>query len=342
MALIKVYSASIRVWGVQGAKSLEGGVQDLPRKEAEEFVKKVFGMLDKVRKLKTGKALIAAMDATGHQCHIFRSTMTIGFDAAAKAYPETVANSVNARVRSFRPEQLNVATDFKTEKFMKGYEKDLAGTSAPRTISDAAPELANILLRATRAGFTRQGIATKVGITPDLFRRMEQGLAPIDDNTYWKLAFLLYDFMKPGPGTSTQIRHSGTHAARAVPGGVNVEELPGGKAPKFNPKKTWEDVPDYITMGHELVHAWRMMAGKRLVRDGWEEEAMTTGIPPFLYGKFTENMLRLDARLPMRPIYACRAINSNWMEDQRAISGKGHETWATKVLRDVEANRAKA
>lgn len=39
-------------------------------------------------------------------------------------------------------------------------------------------------------------------------------------------------------------------------------------------------VPVEIMPGHEPIHAWRMMVGRRIVNDGWEE-AMTTGIDPF-------------------------------------------------------------
>ena len=56
-------------------------------------------------------------------------------------------------------------------------------------------------------------------------------------------------------------------------------------------------------LGHELIHAWRMMAGRRIVTQGWEEEAMTAGVGPFLNWKFTENSLRSELKLPLRAKY---------------------------------------
>ena len=52
------------------------------------------------------------------------------------------------------------------------------------------------------------------------------------------------------------------------------------------------DDPGFIILGHELVHVWRMVTGVRIFQGGWEEEAMTTGLPPFLNMEFSENKLR--------------------------------------------------
>ncbi len=62
--------------------------------------------------------------------------------------------------------------------------------------------------------------------------------------------------------------------------------------------------PDYIQLGHEMIHAWRMMTGRRIVGTNmWEEEAMTVGLSPFANLRFTENALRRDAKLPARLKY---------------------------------------
>jgi hypothetical protein len=49
---------------------------------------------------------------------------------------------------------------------------------------------------------------------------------------------------------------------------------------------------------HELVHAWRNVAGLRLFDDAQacgldDDEVMTTGFPPYTYEKYTENKFRL-------------------------------------------------
>ena len=56
--------------------------------------------------------------------------------------------------------------------------------------------------------------------------------------------------------------------------------------------------PPGIGLAHELVHAWRNSTGNRLFDDAVgcsvdDDEIMTTGIPPYMEGKFTENHFRV-------------------------------------------------
>ena len=118
----------------------------------------------------------------------------------------------------------------------------------------------------TASGMPRKMVATLVGVSLLDLTHMEEGTKEVDNDTYIKLATLLYPFLTPGPGSDSAIRFAPI-----------AEE------------------PDFLLLGHELIHGWRMMTGMRITDDNnfsWEEEAMTTGIPPFVNFKYTENKLR--------------------------------------------------
>ena len=52
------------------------------------------------------------------------------------------------------------------------------------------------------------------------------------------------------------------------------------------------------------------MAGRRVVFNGWEEEAMTSGIGPFSNWKLTENDFRRDLNLKRRKTYLDNTCSS--------------------------------
>ena len=65
--------------------------------------------------------------------------------------------------------------------------------------------------------------------------------------------------------------------------------------------------PPAIGLAHEFCHAWRNAAGLRFYADNEnDDEVMTTGFPPYLYEKISENMFRSqwkEAMLDMRTDY---------------------------------------
>lgn len=126
---------------------------------------------------------------------------------------------------------------------------------------------------------------------------MCDGTQRIDDNDYLKICIAYYEHLSPGPGCDTQVK--------LVPK-IRVPAANGS----FNPKQDPDAVPAEIMLGHELIHAWRMMVGRRIVNDGWEEEAMTTGIGPFAYLSMTENRLRQEAGYHKRTAYRHPVFNS--------------------------------
>jgi hypothetical protein len=68
------------------------------------------------------------------------------------------------------------------------------------------------------------------------------------------------------------------------------------------PSQCWSDGQNTLRyptlcLGHELVHAWRGMTGRRLLVGSQAthndiEEVITTGLPPYQYEKYSENIFR--------------------------------------------------
>jgi hypothetical protein len=124
------------------------------------------------------------------------------------------------------------------------------------------------------------------------------------------MSLVLYDFLTPGPGCATSIRFQSYDSFRRDFGG-DFDELEVGA---FETKKNvWRNLMSVI-LGHELIHAWRMMTGKRLVFAGaWEEEAMTTGVGPFLDWSPSENSMRKEFSMPLRAKYQTGSCASGMM-----------------------------
>jgi hypothetical protein len=80
----------------------------------------------------------------------------------------------------------------------------------------------------------------------------------------------LYDFLQPGTGESCYVNFN------------HLRDNLSDDHRKYLPQGlTWQNRPPAVALGHELIHAWRVMSGRVLFRYGWEEEAMTVGLPPF-------------------------------------------------------------
>jgi hypothetical protein len=151
---------------------------------------------------------------------------------------------------------------------------------------------------------------------------MFMGEKAIDDKTYYTISFLFYDFLTPGVGCATSIRFQPYDSFRRDFQGDFGELEIGRMETKRN---LWRNLMAVI-LGHELIHVWRMMTGKRLVFAGaWEEEAMTTGVGPFLNWTPTENSLRQEFRMPLRDKYQTGTCASAMMMDIMVRMNFGNE-----------------
>jgi hypothetical protein len=231
----------------------------------------------------------------------------------------------DAMVRTFRPRHKNLP------QMMRGRDKNLVTEQNKKGMSEAelgwregfreivghketkgekAPELIRIMDRArTKYSDPWRLCEQLTGKSREQLNLMAVGELAIDDNTYFKICVFFYPFLNPGPGTDTQVRLQFEVGLR----GFELN-LKGGYDYKNDPHAVRSD----IMLGHELIHAWRMMNGRRIVIQGWEEEAMTVGLAFAAGWPMTENQLRVEAGHPRRNKYSGMVDNSSdWAVGQR-------------------------
>ncbi len=238
---------------------------------AAAFNTKVIASLDQLKTLPTGAQLLAEIDGSGHVLYIISGADNFADGSCVIPYPGDMKTSEERFIKSIRPPAAP-----KLKKMMKEgmwVNPKQAYTSVLTHALDRA--------HALNSGLTRAAIAALIGISPAWLQEMEDGTRPIPDTEYYKLCLYLYDVIESGKGCDAEMRVVFTQA----------------KDP---------DDPLYIIIGHELIHAWRIMKGRRVFETGWEEEAMTTGLPPFANLAFSENKLRVEAGLPVRAGYSAR------------------------------------
>jgi len=321
MPVTFAYSPAITIAGTEGSHAANAVA--LPNREANAFIKNVRAAFKRLDKLGTGHALITAINSSGHHVTIFRSATdpkkpNEWLGACSQGNPEGIATEIACSIVSFRPRSKNLPIvgnlmQKKGERpannrdqgaykpFYDTYKADLAalGGSALQSKAQAAGELDVVLTRAGNGDLARgrrmAEMLTNVSVAN--LAAMAQGTQSISDNVYYKICFFFYDFLTPGPGVNTCVR---------LPPEVRMAGLQGG----YKPKTDSTAVPPEILLGHELIHSWRMLVGRRVVRQGWEEEAMTTGLGMFRPWKFTENRLRSEAGLPLRSTYNDGTLSS--------------------------------
>lgn len=305
-----LYSAGVNIAGTVGVRW--GQRRDLANDEADAFIAVVRTHLDQLKMMPLGDELLTAIGQSGRRVTIFACDPAYASKGSVTLMEQQdAANDLARMIKPFRaPDEKLVAAIHKDEAkrnaFITAAPKTLQSSGAPMMGGHRAPpnpgpngpvigghrppavttrsiysaELSAILDRASPT-LSRAQVAKLAGRTPDELAQMEAGTLAIDNDTYYRLAFTLYEWLTPGKGVNTVIRYVTTIT-------------------DFDKKKS--DI-SCIVLGHELIHAWRMMTGRRIVPSGWEEEAMTTGIPPFVNFKFTENKLRMQCGMPLRAHY---------------------------------------
>jgi len=297
----RFYSNQIQIFGFEGENLKKG--QALGMERGKQFVDFISKALDKLQTLPTARQLIGQIDASGKTVTIFKCPDSTKGSSTAKTatFPEDdgIYALINSQIRPFRAVQLNVPLNADATQ-IESRKDFFAGTGLPQSGREAAPELLRILLRAKRK-YPKPGafISQIAGKTQKELVDMVYGRAVMDRETYFKICLHFYEFLTPGAGVNTQLR-------------MEWKEEFNDSGRKYDPKKEFDDAPAFLVLGHELIHAWRMMLGKRIVEDGWEEEAMTTGVGAFAGWPITENALRAELGFPRRPYYgACSTVGSN-------------------------------
>ena len=256
--------------------------------------------LDAIKRLATGARLLAEIDASGHVVEICRTWTAEdgncqgGSDDDEMVFP---LNGVFSDGTTVLHEVLKAATyDLSGRSKLKKFFK--IGKTKPRFLK-------------------RDAIARLVGVTQIDLEAMEKGKKAIPPPVDARLRSYLYDFLLPGKGCSCYVEFNYLRD--------NLSEDHKKYLPATH---TWENRPPTIALGHELVHAWRAMTGMVLFDYGWEEEAMTVGLPPFSFMEFTENKLRIEyGGLAIRPDYQNIRTKTALTEGQKLGVDRSNMAW---------------
>jgi Effector protein len=307
--------------GWQGKSLAQGKVLDMG--EFVPFRDRIVVLLEKIRATNTGVLLFQTILKTGKTVRIH--TGDDWDDNAAKMDPNISANGVAAAVKPFRPAHYNVELTLKgNEKAWRGQDirddrsvqkaqikAQMATLGQATHKAETAPVLKAVLNR-THLGMNLDPQITnnrfinpmtqlpqRLNISANDFDDMVNAMRYMPDAVYYPLCFLLYDYMLPGAGTDTQVR---VMNAKTFEHDFNNDLQSESKMTRG--KQETAVRLDAVVLAHELIHAWRMMSGRRIVSGGWEEEAMTSGIGPFSSWRMTENSFRSDLGLKQRRTYA--------------------------------------
>jgi hypothetical protein len=262
-----LYSQAIEILSREGQRRLNDA-QPIQGEPARNFLNAVRRALAMLETLPTGAALLGEIAASNHKLYIFKGVDNSADGSCVVPYPGDIRSSEGRFIKPLRP-----PGKYKQDAMIQ----QNVWLPAMQTYT---LELKRLIERAGQKNpaLNKSTIASIVGVPPNWIDEMIAGKRPLEDDEYYRLVLYLYEYLEPGAGSDAEMRVV-----------LTQEELPND--------------PLWIVIAHELVHAWRIMNGRRIFEGGWEEEAMTTGIPPFTSMKFTENRLRVEGKLPPRPNY---------------------------------------
>ena len=288
-----LYNSGIMVAGTSGTDF--NNKQAMPFAEGKTFVDEVVSRLDKLNSKATGKKLLKAIKHTGKRVTIYayddNAPAGVGGKIVTNPQPQGLPSVINSMITPFRGNAQNVG--HRTKENPQGYQswKTQLNQSGLRVKTQQAKSTFGQILRNIALQFPSSSpyelIAKYTGMkVPDVID-VENGYRKLTDDEYYRIAFCFYDCMVPGAGINCSVRYT-------------IHEL--------------EEPEGTVALGHELIHAWRKMAGRCVVQSGWEEEAMTTGLWLFSSWEFTENRLRDELGLSRAKNYGCsNNLSSNLM-----------------------------
>jgi hypothetical protein len=294
MPLNAWYSVGIRIYGKRGSQFATAA--ELPTNEAKEYINNVKTWLSKLRRLPTGDALVQEIDGSGHICYIMQSDPVKG--NMATQYAPNPADKTDMLRRQLAgmaapitpPKKILIPDKNVMGQAYNDLKNKLANIGAPLHKTDTNSNFIQLISNMSSAGLNNpaQKIANATGKSLFVVTNWMTGNDSPDRTDYFKIVAAFYDYFPRGAGVDTCVQ--------------------------MTPGKDKES-PEYIQLGHELIHAWRMMTGRRIVGgNSWEEEAMTVGLSPFANLRFTENRLREEAKLKTRLKYGGMAVASTeWM-----------------------------
>jgi hypothetical protein len=321
---------AIQIYGWVGNSTTDPNGRTMDMNEFAPFRDHVADLMAIIATTKAGRRLFGHLDATNKRVRVHSGADLQ--DNACKMDPNTADNGRNSAILTFRPAHHNNPIGLKgSENAWRGLDPNDDRTAAKDNVknqmggygfavkkADTAPVLDAVLARTqmgntlspqmsnTRFSKPKEQLPKRLNITAAAFRDMYEGRAYIPDDVYYPLCFLLYDYVIPGAGTNAQVR-----LMNAMTFAFDFKnDVDAMKTKKFTRDEN-ALILEAVVFAHELIHAWRMMAGRRVVTSGWEEEAMTTGIGPFSGWRMTENAFRAELGLKARTSYANPTHSSN-------------------------------
>ena len=256
-----------RLWApgikIMGVRMKSGGTpfEELTGEALDDFLDDTEMDLEDIQKMSTGRELLRQISESGHTVRIVR-VWTQAIDGNSCG-----SDKGKQHLARFVP----LSTSY-------GLEKGEAITELTRVVRRAGEEVSVGKPRFLKP----QAIATLVGVTLRELEFMMEDLTPIPKDVDDKLRVYLYQCLTPGPGIDAFVYFN-----------HDRDEL-SDEHIKYLPGENWVQRPTAIGLAHELIHAWRKMTGRVLFEYGYEEEAMTVGLPPFSNMEFTENKLRSE------------------------------------------------
>ena len=235
----------------------------MPDAEGKAFVDGIYSCLKTLYAKPLGHLLIDEIEAANKPVVIYCASKGHKGASAATPYPPTLDNEMGRFVKLRQLPQPAIKAAQKQDP-----------TFVPR---DQAHYAAMVHSAIERSKMNRDIIARLCGMKREDLDGIELGRKAMLPEQYHRFAMVLYDHLDPGDGSVVGLR--------------------------LDPEQTSDAEPDHIILAHELIHTWRMVKGMRVFEGGWEEEAMTTGLPPFMCMKFTENKLRAEHGLAPRTSY---------------------------------------
>lgn len=271
-----------------------------PGAKRQEFIDSTKAALDRLNGLATGSRLLAEIDASGHTVEIYRTETITGGNSQGGSDDDEMVHAFDSTF----PDGTTVL-----HNILNQASQDLSNRSAIKKFFKVGKAKPRFL--------KRDAIARLVGTTPLELEQMEKGKRAIPESVDSRLKAYLYAFLIPGDGCDCYVQFN------------HLRDNLSPEHKQYLPMShNWQHRPPLIALGHELIHAWRSVSGKVLYDYGWEEEAMTVGLPPFTYMEFTENKLRVEfGQLAVRPDYQNINTKTSLTDGQKLGVDRSNMAW---------------